>query len=137
MNSSDIIDNLHSQFLKEAENSPFLMADLAALEHYISESYSGRSLIELLQNADDATAQSFYVYIGKKFAIFANNGREFTSKDLNSLCRSGSSTKKRKGNTIGFRGIGFKSVVNYSEKVHLISGDFSVTFSKKSKRYSP
>lgn len=131
MNSSDIIDNLHSQFLKEAENSPFLMADLAALEHYISESYSGRSLIELLQNADDAAAQSFYVYIGKNFAIFANNGREFTSKDLNSLCRSGSSTKKRKGNTIGFRGIGFKSVVNYSEKVHLISGDFSVTFSKK------
>lgn len=38
--------------------------------------------------------------------------------------------KKRKGNTIGYRGIGFKSIVNYSSVVHLISGKIKITFSK-------
>lgn len=46
------------------------------------------------------------------------------------LCRSGASTKHRKNNTIGYRGIGFKSVVNYSNIVHLYSGDIKATFSK-------
>lgn len=127
----DIIQTIRKQFIKEAQNSPLLMEDLANMEHYISESYSGRSLIELLQNADDAAAHRFYISIlDKEHAIVANDGRIFTKADLYSLCRSGASTKKRKSNTIGFRGIGFKSVVNYAKQVHLISGDLSVSFSK-------
>ena len=48
-----------------------------------------------------------------------------------SLCRSGTSTKKRKTNTIGYRGIGFKSVVNYAKAVHLYSGHIATTFSRQ------
>lgn len=126
-----IIDNIRTQFIEEARHSPILLADLASMESYISESYSGRSLIELLQNADDAGASTFYVEIVSNNAlIIANNGRPFNENDLLSLCRSGSSTKKRKGNTIGFRGIGFKSVINYSEEVYLFSGDYKIKFSK-------
>ena len=40
--------------------------------------------------------------------------KTFNDEDFISLCRSGASTKKRKSNTIGFRGIGFKAVVNYA-----------------------
>ena len=47
--------------MKEAINSPLLLSDLANMEKYISESYQGRSLIELLQNADDALATKFLI----------------------------------------------------------------------------
>ena len=128
---SDIIKTIRDQFLKEAQNSPLLFNDLANMEKYISESYTGRSLIELLQNADDAGAKRFLIQlVDKNTYVVANDGREFTDEDILSLCRSGSSTKKRKGATIGFRGIGFKSVVNYAKQVHLVSGSVKTTFSR-------
>lgn len=128
----EIVEKLHNSFLEEAKRSPILLSDLANMEKYISESYTGRSLIELLQNADDAGASKFeIVEISSKVYGVANNGREFCENDLVSLCRSGTSTKKRKTNTIGYRGIGFKSVVNYAKAVHLYSGHIATTFSRQ------
>ncbi|MEN6593158.1 MAG: hypothetical protein ABFC12_07950 [Methanobacterium sp.] len=102
------------------------------MEKYISESYQGRSLIELLQNADDALATNFLIKsVSENVFIVANNGRKFNNEDVLSICRSGASTKERKGDSIGFRGIGFKSIVNYARNVHLISGKIKLTFSKK------
>ncbi|MCL2189239.1 MAG: ATP-binding protein [Defluviitaleaceae bacterium] len=125
------IRQLASSFIKEALASPILMNDLATMEMYIAESYTGRSLIELLQNADDAGATQFLVQsINKTTFVAANNGRPFTSEDLIALCRSGASTKQRKSNAIGFRGIGFKAVVNYAENVHVLSGEYQFTFSR-------
>ena len=118
--------------MKEAKQSPILLSDLANLEKYISESYSERSLIELIQNADDANATKFYISIINDNAVLvANNGDYFSEEDVIALCRSGSSTKKRKSNTIGYRGIGFKSVVNYTNKVHIHSGNMKFSFSKE------
>ena len=124
---------LRQSLLKEALNSPQLLSDLAGLETYVSESYTSRSFIELLQNADDAQAYKFYVKQMGSFVIVANNGRPFTIEDIESLCRSASS-KKTPGKTIGYRGIGFKSVVSIAKEVHLISGDYEITFSKDKTR---
>lgn len=127
-----IISVIRSQFLDEAKSSPLLFTDLGRMESYISESYTGRSLIELLQNADDADATRFIV---KSLApctyLIANDGREFTQDDMVALCRSGASTKVRGTGTIGFRGIGFKSVVNYAKQVHLRSDGIAATFSRE------
>lgn len=91
-----LIENLHNYFLDEAKKSPMLLSDLASLEKYISESYSERSLIELIQNADDANATKFYISrLNKNTILVANNGDYFTEEDVKSLCRSGSSTKKK------------------------------------------
>lgn len=129
---SDIIDKIRELFINEAVSSPLLFNDLANMEKYISESYTGRSLIELLQNADDALASKFLIrLVDEKAYVVANDGRAFTDEDILALCRSGASTKKRKSNSIGFRGIGFKSIVNYAERVHLISGDIKTTFSRE------
>lgn len=128
----ETVKELRDKFIAEAKNSPTLISDLAQMEKYISESYDGRALIELLQNADDAFSSEFYIKkINENTFLIANNGRKFNKEDLFALCRSGSSTKKRKDNSIGFRGIGFKSVVNFSKVVHLISGDLKITFSKE------
>ena len=124
------LSKLRDSLIAEAKSSPMLLSDLAGLEAYVSESYNSRSFIELLQNADDAKATSFYVKRSGEYLFVANNGRPFNIKDLESLCRSASSNKVR-GTTIGYRGIGFKSVVSFAKEVHLISGDFEITFSKE------
>lgn len=128
----NIITKLHDKFLAEASKSPILLSDLANLEKYISESYSERSLIELIQNADDASSTKFYIKsLSDNTLLIANNGDCFTENDVIALCRSGSSTKKRKSNTIGYRGIGFKSIVNYTNNVHLVSGNIQLSFSRE------
>lgn len=125
-----MITNIYNNLLQEAKTSPRLLSDLAGLETYISESYTNRSFIELLQNADDAQSTYFYVENYKQHLIIANNGREFNDSDIESLCRSASS-KKNRGTSIGYRGIGFKSVVSVANEVHLISGEYQITFSRE------
>lgn len=115
--------------LEEAQRSPQLLSDLAGLEEYVAESYDSRSFIELLQNADDAKATSFLVKKVYGYLIVANNGTPFTVNDFESICRSASSTKTR-GSSIGYRGIGFKSVVGLAGVVHIISGGLEATFSR-------
>lgn len=128
----ELLKEIRQMFIDESISSPMLLSDLANMEKYISESYSGRSLIELLQNADDAGASEFFVKkLNESAIIVANNGKPFDKSDVISLCRSGASTKKRKSSTIGFRGIGFKSVVNYSTEVYLASGNFRILFSRE------
>lgn len=122
--------NIYSKLLEEAKRSPLLLSDLAGLEEYIAESYNNRSFIELLQNADDAGSSAFLVTIHGQYLIIANDGRPFNSNDVESLCRSAASTKVR-GKSIGYRGIGFKSVVSIAKEVHLISGEYEITFSRE------
>lgn len=129
---NDIIYKIHELFVEEARKSPLLFNDLASMENYISESYAGRAVIELLQNADDAKANRIlFKKVSETICIVANDGRFFSDDDLLALCRSGSSTKTRNSETIGYRGIGFKSVVNFAQVVHLVSGNVSTTFSRK------
>lgn len=123
--------SLRESFISEARSSPNLLADLAGLERYISETYNSRSFVELIQNAEDAESTHFKVIaLGEKLVIIANNGRPFNEDDINSLCRSAAS-KKDRGTTIGYRGIGFKSVVNLCTRVHLISGEYKITFCRE------
>lgn len=124
------ISTIRKSLLNEAQTSPNLLSDLAGLESYISESYNNRSFIELLQNADDAGSTRFAVSRHGDYLIVANNGRVFNQQDIESLCRSASSSKVR-GSAIGYRGIGFKSVVSIAKEVHIISGDLEITFSRE------
>lgn len=123
-------EEIRQKLLSEAIASPNLLSDLAGLENYVAESYNNRSFIELLQNADDAKASKFKIIKKSDLLFVANNGRVFNQKDLESLCRSASSNKLR-GETIGYRGIGFKSVVGFAKEIHLFSGEIELTFSKQ------
>lgn len=127
---SALIDGLVS----EAAQAPRLFSDLAKLEMYIAESYKTRALIELLQNADDAGATEFVAQCVDDGLVVANNGRVFTIADVEALCRSGASNKQRGGATIGYRGIGFKSVVNLAERVYVFSAEHRFVFDRERTR---
>jgi len=124
------IQNLREEFLLEAKAAPKLFKDLAKVEQYIAESYKTRALIELIQNADDAEATKFGIHSFKNGFIVGNNGKPFSKNDVEALCRSGSSNKQRGGQTIGYRGIGFKSVVNIANTVNILSGEFKFSFER-------
>lgn len=130
MLDNSILCSVRDELLSEAKLSPGLLADLANLERYVAETYSARSFIELLQNADDAGAKRFLVMQDGDRLICANDGRPFSRNDFYSLCRSASSDKKR-GQSIGYRGIGFKSVVGMVSEVHLLSESLEATFSRQ------
>lgn len=121
---------IRQRLLGEAIKSPELLSDLAGLERVVAETYDARSFVELLQNADDAGATRFSVLRSGEFLLVANDGHPFTHGEFESLCRSAASSKHR-GKSIGFRGVGFKSVVGFAQVLHLLSGDLATTFSRE------
>ena len=125
----ETISKINSTFIVEAKNSPALLSDMAAMEKYMSESYSGRIIVELLQNADDAHSSRVYITEREGNVIFANNGRPFNDADVMAISRSGASEKKR-GDTIGYRGIGFKSTSFLSSEIIIYSNETAFSFSK-------
>ena len=130
MSSTSSISALIDGLINEAAQAPRLFSDLAKIERYIAESYKTRALIELLQNADDAGATEFIAQSVDDGLVVANNGRAFTIADVEALCRSGASNKQRGGATIGYRGVGFKSVVNLAERVCVFSGEQRFIFDR-------
>ncbi len=82
---------------------------------------------ELLQNADDAGATEAIVRIEEDAFVFEHNGEDFTEEHFESLCRFGYSNK-RALHTIGFRGIGFKSIFSLGKRVELFTPTLSVAF---------
>lgn len=123
------IARISEDFFVEAKSSPRLLEDIAAMERYMAESYSGRIFIELLQNADDAQSSKICLRSKNKHLYFANNGRCFEEKDVIAISRSGSSNKE-KGATIGYRGIGFKSTTHLTDDIIIYSDETYFTFSK-------
>ena len=128
-NFSEEVNRISVQFFNEAKSSPQLLSDLAKMEYYMAESYSGRVFIELLQNADDANAKRVISYSTNNFLIFANDGRPFDKNDIISIARSGASNKTR-GQSIGYRGIGFKSASSVSDEIIIFSSGVYFSFSK-------
>ena len=86
-------------------------------------------LSELLQNADDAGATEASARINDGQFIFTHNGADFTEEHFASLCRFGYSNK-RALQTIGFRGIGFKSTFSLGDRVEVTTPTLSVSFER-------
>lgn len=82
---------------------------------------------EMLQNADDAGATWVEVSERDNKFVFEHNGRDFAADEFASLCRFGYSNK-RSLHTIGFRGIGFKSLFSLGPTVCLTTPTLSVRF---------
>lgn len=130
MSSNSPLELIRNELVTEALASPVLLSDLAGLEAYVGETYAARALVELIQNAEDAGGTRVIARLNRQSLLVANDGRRFTDDDFRALCRSAASTKRR-GESIGYRGIGFKSVVTLGNQVLLLSGPFEALFSRE------
>ena len=87
-------------------------------------------LSELLQNADDSGATEAFAGIEDGCFVFRHNGHDFSEEEFRSLCRFGFSNKRR-SLTIGFRGIGFKSVFSLGPSAQILTPTLAFRFDRK------
>ena len=107
------------------------LASLANAERQFGREYHGRFVIELLQNAADAwrkVAQpnqrsTVRIVLGEGPSLIVANQGEFLSAEtiIKSLGHIGASTKPH-GEAIGYKGIGFKSVLEMTLSPEIYSG---------------
>lgn len=88
---------------------------------------------ELLQNSDDnaysdAVTPALFLRVSKSCITVLNNEIGFTADDVRSVCDLGASTKLSSSNSIGRKGIGFKSVFMVSDRPQILSGNWSFKF---------
>lgn len=100
----------------------------------LKKGYDGRQLLELLQNADDAAENSEHpavlIRLEENRLVVANNGEPFSKSGVGSLIDSDNSPKKMSRRKIGYKGLGFRAVLNWSESIWIKSGGFSIEFSR-------
>jgi len=99
--------------------------------------YNGRQLLELLQNADDERSEEVRIDLDTENNILtiSNRGRNesctpFNAKGIRSLMISNLSTKTSK-KYIGNKGLGFRSIINWSEKISINSKNLDIEFSNE------
>jgi hypothetical protein len=100
------------------------------------EGYHGRELLELLQNAVDelesATDKFVCIELAGNTLRFSNNGNVFTKDGITSLMYTNLSPKFNNHKYIGNKGTGFRSVLNWSDRIRIYSGSLSIEFSAAS-----
>lgn len=100
-----------------------------------SKDYEGRQIYELLQNAEDQVIDkngSVKIELhGNKLKVL-NTGEPFNTKGFISILYVCDSPKEHiTAKTIGYKGIGFRSILNWSDEINIISGGLKLEFSKK------
>jgi len=112
------------------------------IEKSTKENYNKRQFFELLQNAsdafymieDDGTIRTFKDKINVKFSIkgnkliVQNTGFPFSAIGIVSLLRSSTGTKKVSNAFIGNKGLGFRSVLNWTNDIKIITKEFAVSY---------
>jgi len=94
--------------------------------------YNGRQLLELIQNADDSGSSKVIIKIdpNKNILSISNLGEPFSKEGYQSLMIPNLSSK-RKTSFIGNKGLGFRSIINWSDQIKIIDKETTVTFSKE------
>jgi hypothetical protein len=116
------VDTLHQEGINMGEVG---LTYAYETEGYIQQAYEGRSLFELIQNARDASQQKgeaghIWFRLEDGVLTVANTGVPFTVGGIKAISRVGESTK-HSAETIGFKGIGFKSVRQLTDRPRIVT----------------
>jgi hypothetical protein len=90
-------------------------------------------IYELLQNANDYPYRKgedvdVEIKLTKNYLLFRHTGAEFSPKNVAALCNANDKDKVANPDTIGYKGIGFKTVFNHNNYVYLTTGGFSFRY---------
>ena len=87
---------------------------------------------ELLQNANDYPIEGQKVdvefYITDSYLLFLHTGDKFNVRNISGICGINEKEKVANKRTIGYKGIGFKTVFLHNHYVYLRTGDYSFRF---------
>ena len=99
------------------------------------DDYNGRQLLEMIQNANDESdtnskSKKVFIKLETKTLLVANNGNPFSKGGVESLMYSDMSPKTMEENKVGKKGLGFRSILNWSEEIYIASYDLHLKFSE-------
>ena len=87
---------------------------------------------ELLQNANDYPVEGQKVdvefHITDNYLLFLHSGDKFNVRNISGICGINEKEKVANKRTIGYKGIGFKTVFLHNHYVYLQTGDYSFRF---------
>lgn len=126
------INNIRNKYL----NSAHEIVGAYQGECQLSNDYAGRQLFELLQNADDAAGDvnlkgKVKVTFDGRLLSISNTGAAFSVQGIKSLLYPNASPKKTQVNKIGCKGLGFRSILNWSHSLTISTKEFTIQFSKE------
>ncbi|MEE0946829.1 MAG: DUF3883 domain-containing protein [Acutalibacteraceae bacterium] len=103
-------------------------------ENKTKTDYKRRQIYELLQNADDCYSEeipqiSVRMELKDNLLIIQNTGIPFSARGVLSLMHTDASSKHE--GTIGCKGLGFRSVLNWANRISVYTNDFYVDFSEE------
>lgn len=120
----------------EELRNPKNLLSLNSLEKQTNQGYNGRQLLELFQNCEDEGASKVRIYLDTKNQILeiSNDGiKPFSVKGYDSIFYPGLSSKVS-SDFIGNKGLGFRSIINWANKISIISNGFALIFDSALKR---
>ena len=116
---------------------PDEMASAFNRERESARDYYGRELLELLQNADDAGAEQdqsnrVLIQLENDTLYVANTGQPFSPAGVKSLMVSNNSPKQlSRTRFIGYKGLGFRSVLGWASKIAILSANLEIGFAEE------
>lgn len=117
---------------KYIDDYPEMVAEYQREQETI-KGYNGRQILELLQNCDDESALEVRIFLDTKKKVFSieNDGIAFSLQGYRSLFIANLSSKVDKQKYIGNKGLGFRSILSWSNELEIISNNISLTYSNK------
>lgn len=100
-------------------------------EQETSRAYNGRQLLELIQNCDDQKAETILIRLDKENEriSISNDGEPFSEAGYNSLFIDNLSSKRNKKLFIGNKGLGFRSILTWSDCFSIASNGVKLQYS--------
>lgn len=139
VSAHDIVDKLHNSIMDySADAGQKIVKMLDTLKNQLTASGKEIFIYELLQNANDYpnNFKGFKEMVDVEFHItrdsllFLHSGAEFNERNIAAICSINDKEKTDNKETIGYKGIGFKTVFLDNHYVYLQTGDFSFRFDK-------
>ena len=102
-------------------------------QELVRQQYTGRYPFELLQNANDAagdanaSGSAVCFVLTEEALVVADQGAGFGEAQIKAICGLGRSSKDPR-KSIGYKGLGFKSVGEITDRPQIISGAVRFTF---------
>lgn len=95
-------------------------------------------IYELLQNANDYPVEGVPVdvefHITDKYLVFMHSGDYFNVRNISGICGINEKEKASNIKTIGYKGIGFKTVFLNNRYVYIKTGNYSFRFDEKARK---
>jgi hypothetical protein len=109
---------------------------LDTLKNQLTQSGKEVFIYELLQNANDYPVSKgekvdVEFYLTDNYLIFQHTGSVFSARNFAAICTINDQDKTANVETIGYKGIGFKTVFLLNDYVYLQSADYRIRFDRK------